>query len=182
MGEVIQIDAPYRGVVNALRTAFKMEAKDVCAKNHYADSLGGDPIYDRIAQGIMTISIAKRNVGLIERYFMMGVYTEPHPFLIGRKELDLKMLSWYLYEESRNMDRWFVYDACRKYANLDPLKTDARWADELGKTERTLRHWKYGNRSRREKGIFNNLDDIHERMRQQLESVFYESGLTRHAY
>lgn len=169
----------YNDPVHALRAACSAMATDTTVTSQlWNDILGGivqDKTdlnkWDRIAQGVFTLSLAKKNARLYSRYLLEAVYYPPIEDFRAPKELSCKMVSYYVYEQlDRRIDRWFINDICRNYCGLKQHHTDQWWAEHLHKSDRQIRRYK-------NEKILSTLDGLHDSLISDIEYPFIENGL-----
>ena len=105
----------YDNSVQALRAACSAMATDTTVTTQvWNDMLGGIvqeksdlTKWDRIAQGVFTINLARKNSRLYARYLLEAVYYPPINEFKSKKELSCKLISYRVYEElQKRIDRW----------------------------------------------------------------------------
>ena len=171
----------YNNSIQALRAAHRAMATDTTVTTQlWNDMLGGVvqeksdlTKWDRIAQGVFTLSLAKRSARLYTRYLLEAVYYPPIEEFRAPKELSCKMISYYVYEElQRRIDRWFIDDICRNYCGLKQRHTDQWWADHIHRSERQIRRYK-------NEKILVTLDGVHDALLSDIEIPFIENGIIK---
>ena len=190
MAEEIVFDAPYEDVEHALRASYAMETACVCdTASTFRELLGGVvsefveglTMYERVAQGSMTIAFAKRHLTQMERSLLDAVYKAPFSIFLSDKVLGCKLVSQALSEDSAmsGIDRWYLYDATLTWVGLRPVHNEAYWRDRLRKDPRTLRRWRNGDGDK--PGAMTILDRWLKHAIDKLNDPMHENGLTRYA-
>jgi len=127
--------------------------------------------WDRIAQGVFTINLARKNARLYTRYLLEAVYYPPVSEFKIKKELSCKLISFRVYEElQKRIDRWYIYDITRAYCGLKSHHTETWWAEKLQRSERQIRRYK-------NEKIMPVLDGLHDALISDIEDAFIEHGI-----
>jgi len=168
---------PFQSAEHALRFAFGLEATDGYRLGCVDGGLGGDlDLMERIAQASLVISHAKQNLPDILRSAVVALYTVGKgPSLLGRKELECRMLSWWLYEIT-GRPRWWLCDEARRWAGMRMQHDDDWWQEHLQRKERTLYYWRSGRNG--QKGVLQQLDVWHSAALSVLGATMQQAGLT----
>lgn len=171
------VDAPYRDVEHALRSAYAAQLGVVCKTS--APSLGrGDAVdpYERIAQGALTVQFVQRHLMERERDLIEALYTVRAPQLIAQKDLACKLTGFRVWEAMGEIPaRWYIVDVVRKWAGMLPDHDDDYWADRLGRAPNTLRRWRMGLKNG--PGAEDILDEWHDGAVLRLEALMEDMGL-----
>ena len=169
----------YHDPVQALRAAYHAMATDTTVTTQLWNDLIGGIVkekidlnkWDRIAQGVFTLSLAKKNARLYQRYLLEAVYYPPIKEFKADKELSCKMVSYYVYEElQKRIDRWFIDDVTRAYCGLKQRHSENWWSDHMNRSERQVRRYK-------NEKILPILDGLHDGLINDIENPFIENGL-----
>ena len=168
----------YNDPVQALRAAYRAMAIDTTVTTQLWNDMSGGVVqdktdlnkFDRIAQGVFTLSLAEKSARLYTRYLLRAVYYPPTPDFRGQKALSGKMVSQYVYELlNKRIDRWFIDDITRKYIGLQQRHDEKWWSDHLSRTDRQIRRYK--------NKIMPVLDGLHDSLIMDIEPVFIENKI-----
>lgn len=171
----------YKDPVQALRAAYRAMATDTTVTTQVWNDLLGGIVkeksdldkWDRIAQGVFTINLAKKNARLYTRYLLEAVYYPPVRDFKVKKEQACTLISFRVYEElQKRIDRWFVDDICRSYCGLKQRHTDQWWAEHINRSDRQVRRYK-------NEKIMPVLDGLHDSLISDIEEPFVMSGLIK---
>lgn len=169
----------YNNPVQALRAAYSAMATDTTVTTQLWNDLLGGVVkeksdltkFDRIAQGVFTINIARKNARLYTRYLLEAVYYPPVREFKTKKELSCKLISFRVYEElQKRIDRWYIHDVVKKYCGLRQDHDDRWWAEHIRRSERQLRRYK-------NEKIMPVLDGLHDSLISDIEDAFIQHGL-----
>lgn len=169
----------YRDPVQALRAAHRAMATDTTVTTQVWNDLLGGCVkeksdltkWDRICQGVFTLSLAQKSARLYTRYLLKAVYYPPIQEFKADKELSCKMVSQYIYEIlDKRIDRWFIDDISRNYCGLKQRHTDQWWGEHLHRSDRQIRRYK-------NEKILTSLDGLHDQLITDIESPFIEHGI-----
>lgn len=184
------MSAPYSSAHEALRTAYRIEATDVCEVSSYLAGLRGGGIglpsdgltpWDRITEAAMIIAVMRATLPESLRDVIELFYTVPSdPVLADRRELVARVVSFRLADKMvGNIDRWYLCDVVCEWAGgkRNRMKSDQSWAKELQVTQRTLHNWRCGRKNRGMVGIMNEMDRLLKQGCGIVESVFIQKGI-----
>lgn len=169
----------YSNPVEALRSAYRAMGTDTTVTTQLWNDMSGGVVknksdlnkWDRIAQGVFTLALAKKSARLYNRYLLEAVYYPPIVEFRAEKELSCKLISFHVYELlQQRIDRWFIDDITRNYCGLKQRHSETWWADHIHRSERQIRRYK-------NEKILTTLDGIHDSLINDIEAPFYENGL-----
>ena len=169
----------YDDPVIALRSAYRAMATDTTVVSQLWNDLIGGVVSDkseltkweRVAQGVFTLSLAKKHARLHSRYLLKAVYYPPIKEFNSDKELSCKLASYYIYEQlQKRIDRWFIDDLTRHYCGLKQHHTEDWWSDHIHRSDRQIRRYK-------NEKVLPLLDGLHDQLIEDISPAFTENGI-----
>lgn len=177
--------APYHSADQALRSAYRCEARDVCKISTYLADLRGGSIgarsnltpWDMLAESAIIIALMRETLPGSLRDIIDLYYTVPNDMvLFNRRERMARIISYKLALQMPGLDRWYLCDVVREWSGGTRKYTDLQWAKRLKINPSTLYRWRVGN-GRKHKGVMRELDRLLTQGRGLAETVMIERGL-----
>lgn len=172
----------YKSVSHALRSAYFTAAKDPYkrpAMNTVCDPMAkGEPVsWDELAgQAGMIFSEIREHLTENQKAVVDALYIVPETKSFEMQKINACLALAEDLSKEHSIDLLYLQAAVTGWSGITMVHSEQWWADKLGKTTRTLRHWRHGNVQRHKPGIFGSLDFRLDMARSKLSPAFRENG------
>lgn len=187
--DIVRIDAPYRNVEHAIRSAYRIEAHDIVNVSRFLQDLRGGTVrmpsqglnqYEQHAQAAMVMAFAKRSLPESLYLALECYFTIPVADLFDRKERQAEHIGREVWIELdvRTADKWYIIDRTRVWAGVPNHHSEEWWSDHLDKSVRALRYWRQGKNGK--PGMEQLLNDRLNTGLERLAGPMLEAGIVQY--